>query len=321
MTVKVKIAKPKGTTIKTALTTQPSSPPKRRWYLSDASYGFMLVSPLLLILGTVVFYPLAYAVWSSFQNFRLSRPDAIRFNGFDNYLWVLRDDQFHLALKNSLIYTFTAVPLELVFGLGIALALVTLPRGKTLARTLLTLPMMLAPVAMGLMWKFMYNDQLGIINHLIETLQIRERGLLWLTEPTLAFISLIIVEIWATTPFMVILLGAGLTTIPQELYEAARIDGARGWATFRHITLPLLQPIILVALLIRGMDAFRVFDLVFILTQGGPANKTDVLSYYAYRLNFVQLNVGRASAASIIMLIILLIAGLFLIRGMRKEAA
>jgi multiple sugar transport system permease protein len=267
----------------------------------------------------VVLYPLLYALWSSFQSFRLSRPDAVHFNGLDNYLWVVRDDQFWLALKNSFIYAGVAVPLELIFGLAIALALANISWGRSLARTLLILPLMLAPVALGLMWKFMFNDQLGIINYLLTTLGLSESGVPWLSEPTMAFISLIIVEIWATTPFMVILLGAGLTTIPAELYEAAKIDGASALSTFRHITLPLLQPIILVALLIRGMDAFRVFDLVYILTQGGPANRTDVLSYYVYRLNFVNLNVGRSSVAGIIMLIILMMVGIMLIRGLRRE--
>lgn len=291
----------------------------RKFNLSNAQFGALLVSPLFLILAVVVAYPLLYAVWASFQFFRLSRPDNIRFNGFDNYLSVLGDGGFRTALWHSFIYTFVAVPLELVLGMAIAMALVKLRVGRDLARTLIVIPMMLAPVVMGLMWKFMYNDQLGVINQMARALGLVQGTIPWLSSPDLALWSLIIVEIWATTPIMVILLGAGLTVIPDELYEAARIDGASSWQRFLNITLPLLQPIILVALLIRGMDAFRVFDLVYILTQGGPANSTDVLSYFLYRLNFVNLNVGQASAGSMIMLVMLIIAGLVLIHLLRKE--
>jgi multiple sugar transport system permease protein len=287
--------------------------------LSNGQFGFLLTAPLLTVLAGIVLYPLAYAFWTSFQSFRLSRPDRMSFTGWDNYLWVLRDDQFHLALRNSFIYTGVAVPLELVIGLVISLALMSITIGRGLARTLIVIPMMLAPVAMGLMWKFLYNDQLGLINHTIRSLGLSDTGIPWLTDPSLALFSVIAVEIWATTPIMVILLAAGLSTIPQELYEAGRIDGASGVQNFRYVTLPLLQPIILVALLLRGMDAFRVFDLIYILTQGGPANRTDVLSYYLYRLNFVNLNVGRASAGAFLMLLLLTIMALVLMKFLKQE--
>lgn len=286
--------------------------------LGDRAFGFLLASPLLVIMAAIIAYPLAYAVIASFQNFRLtSRPGTIRFIGFDNYLWALGDTQFWTALRNTLLYAGIAVPAELALGLLIALALRNLTRGAGIARTILIMPMMLAPIAMGLMWKFMFNDQLGIINHLLKLSGI-SNGVLWLSQPVTAFISLLIVEIWATTPIMVILLSAGLTTIPQELYDAAKIDGAGRWQRFRNVTWPLLQPVVLVALLLRGMDAFRVFDIVYILTQGGPANSTDVLSYYAYRLNFESMDVGRASAVSVMMLVTLAAAGLILINRMRK---
>lgn len=290
-----------------------------RGHLSNSQFGFLLTLPLLLILVTTVLYPLLYAFWTSFQSFRLSRPDQISFTGFDNYIWVLQDSQFQMALRNSVIYTGVAVPLELVLGLAISLALMSVTWGRGIARTLIIIPMMLAPVAMGLMWKFLYNDQLGLINHVIRSLGISESGVPWLSNPSLALFSVIAVEIWATTPIMVILLSAGLSTIPKELYEAGRIDGAGSIQNFRYVTLPLLQPIILVALLLRGMDAFRVFDLIYILTQGGPANRTDVLSFYIYRLNFVNLNVGRASAGAFLMLLILIIMAFVLMRILRKE--
>jgi len=292
--------------------------PRGRSRLGDRAFGFLLTSPLLVLMAGIIAYPLAYAVMASFQNFRLtSRPGTIRFIGLDNYIWALGDPQFWIALRNTLLYAGIAVPAELALGLLIALALRNLTRGAGIARTILIMPMMLAPIAMGLMWKFMFNDQLGIINHLLKLAGL-SGGILWLSQPVTAFVSLLIVEIWATTPIMVILLSAGLTTIPQELYDAAKIDGAGRWQRFWNVTWPLLQPVVLVALLLRGMDAFRVFDIVYILTQGGPANSTDVLSYYAYRLNFESMDVGRASAVSVMMLVALAAAGLILINRMRR---
>jgi multiple sugar transport system permease protein len=284
--------------------------------LSEAAFGFLLASPLLIVTLGIIGYPLAYALTASFQRFRLTAPDNISFVGFDNYYYVLIDPQFWVALRNTLLYAGIAVPLELALGLVIAMALNKLLRGARLVRTILILPMMLAPVVMGLMWKFMFNDQLGIINHLIRLTGL-DLHILWLADPNLAFISLLIVEVWATTPIMVILLSAGLTTIPAELYEAAEIDGASRWQRFVNITWPMLQPVILVSLLLRGMDAFRVFDIVFVLTQGGPANSTDVLSYYAYRTIFQGMDVGGASAVSMMMLVVLAALGIVLIRRMR----
>ncbi len=285
--------------------------------LSEAAFGLLLASPLLVVLLGIVGYPLAYAFAASFQHFRITDPGNIYFVGFENYLYALTDPQFWVSLRNTLLYAGIAVPVELCLGLLIAMALNKMPRGARAVRTLLIMPMMLAPVVMGLMWKFMFNDQLGIINQLIRLTGL-DLHILWLADPRFAFTSLLIVEVWATTPIMVILLSAGLTSIPAELYEAAEIDGASRWQRFINVTWPMLQPVILVALLLRGMDAFRVFDIVFILTQGGPGNATDVLSYYAYRAIFEGMDVGVASAVSMLLLLTLASMGVVLIRQMRK---
>jgi ABC-type sugar transport system permease subunit len=167
----------------------------------------------------------------------------------------------------------------------------------------------------------MYNDQLGIINHLIRTLGISDSPPQWLADPNLALFSIIIVDIWATTPLIVILLLAGLLAIPAELYEASEIDGAGPWQRFGRVTLPLLTPVILVALLIRGMDAFRVFDVVYIMTKGGPAMRSDVLSFFAYRTAFTELSIGKATATAWIMTAILLFLALILIRTLRRQGS
>jgi multiple sugar transport system permease protein len=290
-----------------------------RFHLSDGWFGFLITVPALLIMLTVFVFPLVFSAYTSLHRFEITRPDRTRFIGLENYATILQDDAFQRALGNTLTYVFVAVPIEFAIGLGLALALATITRGRGMFRTLLVIPQMLAPAVMALMWKFMYNDELGIINHLLREFGVN-RPPLWLTETPLALFSIIIVEIWATVPIFVLLLLAGLLSIPSEYYEAAAIDGGSAWTVFRHITLPLLQPVILVALLIRGMDAFRVFDLVYVLTGGGPALRTDVLSYYIFRTAFTDRDFGLASAGAWIVSIILLTGGLILIRFMRRRA-
>lgn len=287
-------------------------------HIPDSWFGFLLALPALIIMFGVLVYPMGYSAYTSFRDFRLTRPDATHFVGLDNYRKVLADEDFQGALKNTSIYVGLAIPIEFALGLILAMALATIERGRAVLRTMLIVPMMLAPVAMGLMWKFMYNDQLGIINHLLREFGVN-RPPLWLADPSLALYSVIAVEIWATTPIFVLLLLAGLLSIPRDLYEAATIDGAGPVAAFTMITFPLLRPVILVALLLRGMDAFRVFDLVFVLTGGGPAQRSDVLSYYVYRTAFTGRNFGEAMAASWIMILILMVGAFVLIATLRRR--
>ncbi len=295
-------------------------PPGRGWRLSNAGFGLLIVLPALVVLLAVFVYPLVYSALQSFQFYDLARPQETRFVGGDNYVAIVQSHEFQRALQNTAIYAGVAVPIEFVLGLGLALALAQITHGRGLMRMLLTLPMMLAPIALGLIWKFMYNDQLGIISYLIRTLGIARRPPLWLTDPDIALFSIIAVDIWATTPIVVLILLAGLLSIPSEYYEAAMIDGGGAITSLVHITLPLLRPAILVTLLLRGMDAFRVFDVVYVLTKGGPAFRTDVLSYYAYRLAFTERSVGEATALAWIMTILLLAAGLVLVRLVGQEA-
>jgi multiple sugar transport system permease protein len=293
---------------------------RRLLYVPDSLFGFLLTLPALLIMVGVFLYPLLFSAYTSVHDFEITRPDRIRFVGLENYAEILADQQFTRALGNTLIYVLVAIPIEFGIGLGLALALATITRGRNIFRTMLVIPQMLAPVVMGLMWKFMYNDELGVINQLLRAFGVN-RPPLWLTEVPLALFSIILVEIWATIPIFVLLLLAGLLSISQELYEAAAIDGGSPWQIFLRVTLPLLRPVILVALLIRGMDAFRVFDLVYVLTNGGPANRTDVLSFYVYRIAFTEREFGLATAGAWIISGILLIGGIILMRALRQQGA
>jgi multiple sugar transport system permease protein len=289
--------------------------PSRR--ISNGTFGFLVSLPALLIIAVVFLFPILFSAFISLHDFTIVRPDRIRFIGLENYVEILADEQFQRALTNTLLYVAIAIPIEFALGLMLAMALATINLGRGMFRTILVIPQMLAPTVMALMWKFMYNDELGIINFVLRELGVN-RPPLWLTDTPLALISIIVVEVWATVPIFVLLLLAGLLSISPEYYEAAGIDGATPWQTFRYVTLPLLQPVIFVALLLRGMDAFRVFDLVFVLTNGGPALRTDVVSFYAYRLAFSDREFGMAAAASWIISLILLGGGLLLIRTMGR---
>lgn len=288
-------------------------------HISNGAFGLFVVVPALAILLTVFVYPLGYSIYQSLREYDLARPQEAHFVGIQNYWDVITGRDFGRALRNTLIYTGIAVPLELLAGLALALSLAQITVGRGFIRMLLSVPMMLAPVAMGLMWRFMYNDQFGIINYVLRQSGLVDRPPLWLSDPDIALYSVIAVEIWATTPIVVLLLLAGLLSIPADLYEASQIDGGGALSNFWNITLPLLKPAILVTLLLRGMDAFRVFDLIYVLTKGGPAFKTDVLSYFAYRLAFTERSIGGAAALAWIMTAILLTAGLILIRAMRRQ--
>lgn len=296
-----------------------AQPPPRRFHLSDGWFGFLITTPALLVMLLIFIFPLLFSAFTSLHDFNITRPDRTRFVGLENYGEILGDSDFHRALGNTLVYVFVAVPIEFAIGLVLAMSLATIVRGRGVFRTLLVIPQMLAPAVMALMWKFMYNDDLGIINSLLRGFGVN-RPPLWLTDTPLALFSIIIVEIWATVPIFVLLLLAGLLSIPQDYYEAAAIDGGSPLAIFRFVTLPLLQPVILVALLIRGMDAFRVFDLVYVLTGGGPALRTDVLSYFIFRTAFTDREFGLASAGAWLVSILLLAGGLILIRLMRRRA-
>jgi multiple sugar transport system permease protein len=284
--------------------------------LGNGTVGFLMILPAMFLLLAMFVYPLIYSGFMSLHHFDLARPQDFRFVGLDNYVRTFGSGEFGQALLHTGIYTFVAVPIEFTIGLALALALANLRRGLGTVRTLLVIPMMLAPVAMALMWKFMYNDQLGIINFLIRRLGISSAPPLWLASPKIALFSVVLVDIWAATPWFVLLMLAGLASIPPEYYDAATIDGAGPVAVFRFITLPLLKQVIQVAILLRGMDAFRVFDLVYVMTKGGPAMSSDVLSFYAYRLAFTHRAIGDASATGWIMTLLLLLCGLLFIRVM-----
>src|SRR6185503_2223407 len=264
------------------------------------SLPFLLIAPTVVVLVALSIYPLFYAIKVAFQT---GSGDSLRWT-FANFARLASDSFFLLALSRTLIYATVALTFEFLLGLGLAILLDRPMRGRSIFRAALLIPMMLPPVVVGVVWRLMLNADFGAINSALQSVGINTESLTWTASPRLALASVIAVDIWQWTPFMFLVLLAGLQAIPQEPYEASRIDGASAWQTFRHVTLPLLRPAILIALLLRTMDLLRVFDQIYILTQGGPGFATETVSLYIYRTAFRFSNFGYAAAMSFVLLII-----------------
>lgn len=291
-----------------------------RRQMSSRMFGFLMALPSILALAALIAYPLGHLVYNSF--FRVSRfsPNvAPRFVGLQNYVDVLQDRYVVAACGNTLLFVIASVSLAFIIGLAIALLLYQPLHGRILIRALLLSPLMIAPVVAGLQWRWLFTDQYGVINAILEHLNLP--GPLWLADPRFAMISIIIVGTWTSFPFVMLVLVSGLAGVPEEMIEAATVDGAGYWQRLRYILLPLLRPTILVILLIRMMDAFRVFDTIYVLTQGGPGVSTETISTYAYRLAFSNLDFGSAGAMSIMGVLLVTLLSVLLIRllGEREE--
>jgi multiple sugar transport system permease protein len=283
-------------------------------YASDRSLAYLLLAPTIAVLLALTIYPLIYSVRISFQ----SNSGAPTLQNFAR----LFSDQFFLsALAHTLVYAAIALTIEFLLGLGLALLLDSQIRARNIFRVLLLVPLMLAPVVVGVIWRLMLNSNFGAVNATLKSFGVNTDLLTWTASPKLAMASVIIADVWQWTPFMFLILLAGLQAIPQEPYEAALVDGSSPWQTFRHVTLPLLKPAILIALLLRTMDLLRVFDHIFILTEGGPGFATETLSLYIYRTAFRFSNFGYAAAMSFVLLLITNIISLAYIRMLRAQDA
>jgi len=253
------------------------------WYLAPAAF----------LLGIVTLYPLAHVLWLSLERRSLLDPGPPRFIGLDNYFRLAGDERFWNALGNTLYFVAVSVSLELLLGLAFALAVQRPFRGRAALYGVILLPWAVPTAVSARMWEWMYNSDIGVLNYLLGA-QVN-----WLGSPAWALNAAILMDVWKSTPFVALLLVAGLQGIPRDLYRAAEVDGASRWTVLVRITLPLLVPVILVALIFRTIDAFRVFDSVYVLTGGGPANSTETLSIYAYKALFQSLEFGYGSTLAV----------------------
>ncbi len=280
--------------------------------MNSRDRGNRFVMPAVILLSLVTVYPLLSVLYLSLHR-RLLIFNISKYVGLDNYLFLLKDDRFWNAFRNTAYFTAVSVSLELLAGLALALLLNRTFRFKGLITAVVLVPWAVPTVVSARMWEWMYNTDFGILNHLLGV------KVNWLGSPFWALNAAVFMDVWKTTPFVVILLLAGLKVIPAELSQAARIDGAAGWQIFRRITLPLLMPVVLVVLIFRTLDAFRVFDAVYVLTGGGPANTTETLSIYAYKVLFQTLQFGYGSTLSIVVFLCVGVISVFYIRVLQGD--
>lgn len=283
-------------------------------------FGAALIVPTAVFITAFAFYPIGYSIYLSLHRIVLSLPALGQpFVGLENYAKLLSDRVAMRSLLNTLMFVFTSVFFEMIFGLIIALIIHQHFRGRGLVRAAVLVPWAIPTVVSSQMWRFIFNDKYGLLNYLFFGSEV-EAFRAWLAEPCFALLAIVTADVWKASAFSGLLILAGLQTIPEELYEAARIDGAGRWHRFRRITLPLLKPAILVALLFRTMDAFRVFDLVFVMTQGGPADATNVLQFYGYKKIFAEGLMGYGSAISVLVFVISLVVAVLYIRAIGTKA-
>ena len=262
-----------------------------------------LVLPLVAVLSAVMLYPLAFSAWISLHDYRLTRLDDVQWRGLENYGFMLTEPAFQNAMKNTLAFVFGAVSLELTIGLALAILVRKMLRFQNFVRSILLAPMFITPIAVGLMFRFLLNSQMGVITYYLGKIGIT---IDWFgTE--LALFSIILIDVWQWTPFMLLMFLAGLEALPRAPFEAARVDGAGGWLTFRHVTLPMLRPVIVVALIIRALDAFKVFEYVFAITRGGPGDATETIMYFIYKTGFRFFRMGEAAAAAFLLVVVTMI--------------
>ena len=286
--------------------------------ISERRLAAYMVSPSLALIALVAAYPIAYAVWLSLHEYSVRVAGLSRWAGLGNYSKALQDPEFWAAVKNTFIFTAGSVTFEVLIGIGMALAMHSAFRGQGLLRTVVLVPWAVLTVVTAMMWRTIFDPTLGVVNSVLGT------DVVWLGQSPEAMIVMVIADVWKTAPFMALLLLAGLQVIPGEIYEAAKVDGATMWQRFSKITLPLLMPALLVALIFRTLDALRIFDLPFVLTKG--THGTNTLSLEAYQTFTANNIIGKGAALAVLtFLIVMAVSFLYIrfvggnIRGMAEE--
>lgn len=284
---------------------------------SDRQFKWLLVAPAVLLILALSVYPLLFSIWVAFVNYDFQVPGHA-FVGLKNFALVVFDPVARWSLVLTVLLSAANVVIEFGLGLALALAMVRSFPGRGLVMSILIVPLFISPVIVGQAWALLLQRPFGPTNYLLGQLLGREVTIGWLTESPWIYIALILADVWQWTPFMFVILLAGLTSIPPNLYEAAELDGVGGWLAFRAITLPQLAPMILLAITFRLLDAIKLFDTIFIMTAGGPGTKTYTSSFYLYTVGFTQFHLSQATAGSWIFLILTAIVVSLLVRRLLK---
>jgi multiple sugar transport system permease protein len=271
---------------------------RRSLFREERRLGAAMLAPSLAVIALVAAYPIGYAIWLSLNEYSVITPGLSRFVGLDNYLDALGSSDFWAAMRTTVLFTVISVGLELMIGLAMALVMHQAFRGRALLRAVVLVPWAVLTVVTAITWRTIFEPELGFANTALSRLGLPGGDVVWLGEEGYALAVMIFADVWKTAPFMALLLLAGLQGISQDLYDAAKVDGASTWQRFRSITLPLLIPAITVALIFRTLDALRVFDLPYVLTKG--ANGTETLSLIAQKELVTNRNTGLGSALAVL---------------------
>lgn len=282
----------------------------------DGLTALLFLSPTLVIFSAFILFPVFFSFYLSFQQWNMFSGETT-FIGFDNYIRMLESDEFWQVLKNTAIYTFGTIPLNMGVSLIIAYALNKKLAGKKFLRTAFFAPVVISPVAAAVIWRWLYDPNFGLVNYSIGIIGIDPIN--WLNDPTAAMFALIIMGVWKTFGINMVLFSAGLSGIPENYYEAAEIDGAGGWSKFWNITVPMLAPTTFFILIMSMISSFQVFDLVYVLTSGGPLGSTKVMVFYIYEYAFKFFEMGYASAASYILFAILFALTMIQVKYMKSK--
>jgi multiple sugar transport system permease protein len=279
-----------------------------------------LVPAMVTLLGITVF-PLLYELRLAFSSWELTISTESEFVGFQNFIDIfLNDKRFWSSMRVTAILTGGGVTIQLILGTGLALLLNRLHAWRTPFVSLLLIPVMIAPVVAGFQFRMIYHDQFGPLNYMIELLTFGKwRGFAWVADPNVALTAVMLTDVWQWTPFLMLIVLAGLQSISPELYEAARVDGATPWGSFRHITVPLLLPFVVIGILIRAMDCFKLFDIIYLVTGGGPGNITETVSFYTYLQGFKFFSLGYTAALAFVQLIVIIIIAQIFLKFLRRQ--
>src|SRR4051812_32297834 len=285
---------------------------KKSYGSEERRLATLLLSPAMVVIALVAAYPIGYAVWLSLTEYSLRVPGKWRFAGFDNYTEAFGSSEFWDAVKTTFLFTGISVTLELAIGLGMALAMHAAFKGRGVLRTVVLVPWAVLTVVSAITWRTLFEPNLGLVPTILDKVGIAQ-NVVWLGQEGYALAVMVLADVWKTAPFMALLLLAGLQVIPDDVYDAAKVDGATAWQRFRRITLPLLMPAILVALIFRTLDALRIFDLPFVLTGG--TNGTSTLSLIAQKELTTNNLIGYGSALSVLTFVIVMAVSFLYIKS------
>lgn len=287
--------------------------------LKKLSAPALLLLPAFVVLAAVIVLPLLFSFYSSFTPFRLTKPDTLWiFVGLRNYATVLGNAEFWVAFGRTVLLLTVALNAEMLLGLGLALLVNKATHGQRLLRTAMMFPMMFSPVLVGFQFKFLFNDNIGFVNNALQSLGLTDQAIPWLIDGNLALLSIIIAEVWSSTAVFAILILAGLLAMPKDPVEAAHVDGCTPWQTFRYVTWPYLMPFAFIAMTIRSLDVARAYDIVKIMTDGGPAKRTELLWTLVGRTAYADARMGLANAMAYVAILLSIV---FTVYFFRKLAA